>query len=282
MRLAAAASRFDKVLCQDAYTPATQLYGQLDVFDDSRRDGVTVLRRVLSVAGGTAIPARRALTIHGEQWIVGTHESDSYKGEVIRDKFVLQRAHGACTIRTIDQALIGSGGVSAYGAKLWVKDMKEIEVSSKLSPFFHIYLSSYETVAVGSVISLLGREHIVRNTFLSAAGFLVAESDELVAGAIQAGTFYPRSYAPATDAITDGAPVALQVLRLRFQDEYEYLQAAAPKMEAGDIRVMIRKNVTAAPPKANDKLVLPDATWLVISVSDESSGWGLHLRRRPV
>jgi len=278
MDLAAAASYFDKMLCVDAFVPATEFYGPLDVFDDSRRDGATVLRRLLSVADGTVIPARRVLTIAGEQWIVGTHEVDTFRGAVIRDKHILHRAHGAATIRTLQQVLT-TGGVATYGSKLWVKDSKEVENSSSLTGFFNIYLPSTETAGLGYVIELLGRQHVVRNTFISAAGFLVAESNELEATALQNATFTPRAFSPATDTLTSGTPVALKALRLRFHDDYEYASASAPKMAPGDIRAFIGKALTAAPPKSNDLLALTDGTWLIISVTDEGTAWGLHLRK---
>lgn len=280
MLLSVAASYFDDVLCQDAFNANTKFYGQLDVYDDSRRDGATVVRRILSVAGGTALPARRVLAIHGEQWIVGTHEADSFKGSIVRDKHILQRAQGACSIRTPAQAL-SSGGVSSYGAKLWVKDMKEVESSSKLSGFFNLYLPSAETVSRGDLVQLGGREHIVRNAYLSAAGFLVAESDELDAGAIAAATFTPYSYSPATDGVIAGTPVAVQALRMRFQDDYEYPSDSAPKFVSGDIRVFVRKGVTLAAPAPRDTLTLTDGIWQVQSVSDETGCWGLHLRKAP-
>jgi hypothetical protein len=280
MRLAQVAKYFDKVLCQDAFNLSSYFYGQLDLYDDSRRDGATVVRRILSVANDVVIPARRVLLIHGDYWLVGMHEADSYRGEVIRDKHVLHHAQGPCTIATPAQALT-TGGVSSYGSKLWVKDMKELEVSSKLTSFYNIYLPSTEDVERGQVITLGGRVHLVRNTFVSAAGFRVAEGDELEEAAIVAGTFYPQVYAPATDSRTDGAGVALNVLRFRFQDNYAYTAESAEKFVSGDIRAMIAKGLTAAEPAPTDRLALPDGSWSVVSVSDEGTSWGLHLRRTP-
>lgn len=276
MRLSTAAAFFDKTLCADAFDSGTTFYGQMDVYDDSKRDGATVVRRVLSVAPGTTIPARRVLTIDGEQWIVGANQVDRYSGAPLRDKYVMHRASGAASLQSVDQ-LLSSGGVSTYGSRLWVKDLKEVEISSKLAAFFNVYLSTYETVTAGSVISLGGRVHMVRNFFTSAAGFLVAESDELATDAVASGTYTPRSYAPATDALADGAPVVANVLKVRYQDSYAYANQGEARYEEGDFRAFVRKAAVASA-KRGDKLALSGVTHDVLSVSDEGLCWGLHLR----
>lgn len=279
MDIAGAAAYFDEVTCADAFTPATTFLGQLDLFDDSRRDGLTVLRRILSVAPSVSIPARRVLTIAGEQWIVGIHEDDSFRGSVVRQKYVVQRAHGACTIQTIAQ-LLSTGGTASYAGKIWIKDAKELEVDSNLNGFYNIYLPSTETVAAGDVISVSGRVHIVRNKLLSAAGFLVAESDELPAGCVVSSTYKVRTYAPSTDTWTLGSGLVSNALQMRFQSDYAYPSESAPKFEAGDTRLFVRKAVVAAA-KVNDIVTLPDGTWAVRGVSDEGACHGLHLRRAP-
>lgn len=277
MRLAAAARHFDKVLCQDAFAPTTQFRGQLDVYDDSKRDGATVVRRVLSVADGVEIPARRVLTILGEQWIVGAHQDDIYRGERLRRKYVIHRASGAASLQSVAQAL-GTGGVSTYASKLWVKDLKEVEISSKLAGFFNIYLPQGEVVPAGSVITLASRAHLVRNYFTSAAGFLVAEVDELALDAVTVGTYTPQNYDPVTDNRTNGTPIALNVLRLRWQDHYAYANQAEPRYEEGDLRAFVRKTdvVTA---KTNDRLTLGGEPWEIFAASSEGDCWGLHLRK---
>lgn len=276
MKLSIAARFFDKVLCQDVFAPTTEFYGQLDLYDDSKRDGATVVRRVLAVAPGTIIPARRVLTIQGEQWIVGAHQADSFLGALIRDKHVLQRANGLASIQSVAQVL-STGGVSSYAGKLWVKDLKEVEMSSLLAGFFNLYLPSYETVSVGNVISVAGRLHMVRNYFLSAAGFLVAESSELPVAAVIAGSYVGTTYTPATDVRGEGAPVAANVLKIRYQDDYGYATEAETKFVEGDAKAYVRKAVVATA-KQGDRVVLSGASWQVVSVTDEGDCHGLHIR----
>jgi hypothetical protein len=181
MRLSVAAGYFDRLVCQDAFNSSATFKGQLDVFDDSKRDGLTVARRILSTQPSVVIPARRVIVAGGETWIVGGSQSDNYNGSVLRTKYVLHRAHGAATIKSVAQVLGTAGGVNTYGSKLWVKDLKEVETSSKLSGFFNVYLPTPDAIAPGNIITLLGRQHLVRNAYLSATGFNVAECDELAA-----------------------------------------------------------------------------------------------------
>lgn len=278
MRLADAASYFDKLLCVDAFASGTTFYGQLDLFDDSKRDGATVSRRVLSVAPAVAIPSRRVITFGGEQWLIGAHESDFFQGAAIRDKWILHRASGAATIRTPAQTLASAGGTSTYAARVWVKDQKELEVSSHLTAFYNIYLPSTDVVVAGNIVGLGGSLHIVRGVLLSVAGFTVAESDEMGTATLVAGcTYKARTYTPATDVLTDAAPVTLAVLQQRFHSDYVYPNAAAPKMEPGDIKAVILK--TAVTPVVDATLMISGVVWRVINVqSEDASCWALHLR----
>jgi hypothetical protein len=277
MNLASAASYFDDVLCVDPFNPHIRFRGQLDLFDDSKRDGATVDRRVLSVAPAVLMPARRVLTIHGDKWLIGDKADDSFRGSVIRSKYIIHKAQGPCTIGTPAQ-ILSTGGVSSYGAKIWIKDAKLLEISSKLTSFFNIYLAPVEEASAGMVVQLTGRLHLIRNSFLSAAGFLVAEGDELEQAAIQPATLYARGYDPVTEARAEAAPLALNVLRFRFQDNYAYTSESAEKFAAGDIRAMIAKS--AATPKVGDRLTLADGDWYPVSVASEGTSWNLHLRRK--
>lgn len=278
MRLQSAARYFDKVACADAYTPAVTFKGQLDVFDDSKRDGATVLRRILSVAPDVTLPARRTITAEGDTWLIGAGHKDSFNGEAIRTKHIIHRADGAATIKTAAQAL-ATGGTASYASRLWIKDLKEVEVSSSLFSMLNVYLAPGETVAIGNLILLSGRLHLVRNVYTGAAGLLIAESDELAANAVASVTYTPRggAYVPASDTVVPGSPVVLNLLRTRFQDDYVYQNEAAPRYVEGDIRGSILKSALAVP-KVDDYVTLADGDWRVLSIDDDGLTWGLHLR----
>lgn len=278
MRLSTAARFFDRTRFKDAFVPTTVFYGQFDVYDDSKRDGLTVARRVLSVAPSVAIPARRVIAAEGETWLVGAAQLDHYNGAPVRAKYVIQRAHGAATIRTAAQAL-STGGTATYASKLWVKDVKEIEVSSSLNPFYNVYLPSPEALVVGQLIELSGRQHLVRNTYPSAAGLLVAEAAELPLNAVTVGAYKAMTFNAVADDRTLASSTALNLLKLRFQDLFAYREQAQPSFKEGDVRALVRK-ADVAVAKVNDLLNFGGEDWEILTVSDEDGGlcWGLHLR----
>lgn len=275
MRLADAAKYFDKTVCADAFAPFTTFAGQLDIYDDSKRDGATIARRVLSVGPAVVMPASNVITINAVPWIVGTSQDDTFLGSVLRRKYVLHRASGAATVKTIGEAL-STGGIATYGAKQWVKDAKELEISSNLEGFFNIYLPAGTSIAAGKIIDVAGRLHLVRNCFTTVAGFLNAESNELAVDAITAATYSAVAYTPATDTevLTN---TAVSLLRIRFQDDYAYTSESAPKLEPGDLKGYVRKAVivTAA---AGAKVTVGATVYRVLSVADEGDAWSLHLR----
>lgn len=277
MKLADAASYFDRLPCADAYDASATFYGQMEPFDDSKRDGATVIRRVLSVASGVEMPARGVITIAGEQWIIGQHEDDFWRGALIRRKYVIQRADGAASIRSPGEAIAQAGGTATYAGKLWIKDSKEIEVSSKLSSNFNLYLHESETASPGKIVVLGGELHIARGAYKSAAGFLTVEVEVLPSDALAAGTYSQLAYSPATDtyAATD---INANFLKIRYQDDYEYLNESSPKYVAGDCNAFVAKSVVATA-KAKDKVSFGGEAWNALSVADADDCWSLHLRR---
>lgn len=282
MRLADAASFFDKVVCQDAYNGVAPTFlAQLDLFDDSKRDGVTVARRVLSVGPSITLPARGAFTAHGDVYILGGEHKDSFEGAVIRRKYICQKADGLGAIKTLEQAILAQAGTAAYGARVWVKDMKQVDQSSALTEFFNVFFSAAETLAIGNVVTLAGRSHLVRNAYTSEAGFALAEADELPPTAVQSITYTPSTsvYDAATDTYTGGSPVTCNALWHRFQTNFEYLRPAAAKFQPGDITVSVSKsNVASA--TAGDKFTMLGDTWRVEDVRDNGANvWMLHARR---
>ncbi len=282
MRLIDAARFFDSTVCVDAYTLGNTFMAQLDLYDDSKRDGVTVDRRVLSLADSIVLPARGAFNALNEVFLLGAVHKDSFGGTTIRRKYVCHRADGLASVNTLEQAILGTVGGSAYAARLWVKDNKEVVVSSRLDGFFNIYFSSTETIAVGSVVTIDGRAHLVRNSFVNASGFLLCEADELPITYVSAVVYTDKSgqaYDAAADALGALGPVSCSALWHRFQSGYEYLRPSADKFEPGDITANVSKtNIPAA--GANDRFTLLGDTWRVLAVRDNGANvWMLHARR---
>lgn len=273
---------FDRALCADAYVLGPSFKAQLDLFDDSKRDGGTVARRVLSVAPGVALPARGAINVHGEVFLVGGLHQDSFNGSVVRKKYVCHRADSLGMVRTLEQAILATAGTATYGARLWVKDMKEVDVSSKLNAFFNLYFAASEAIPVGSVVTLQGIMHLVRNSFVSAAGFRLAEADELPLTCLQSIVYTDKSgqaYDEANDAYGTLPPATVPVLWHRFQSGFENLRPAAEPFLPGDVTVNVSKASVAAA-GTGDTFVMLGSTWRVLDVRDNGANvWMLHARR---
>ena len=233
-------------------------------------------RRILSVAPAVSFPARKVVSFGGDQWICGAHQDDQFQGRAVRVNYVIHRASGLAAIQTPGQVL-SSGGTTAYAARMWVKDAKEIAESSRLEGFFNLFLAPTEVAVEGTYITLGGLLHRVRNSFISVAGFLEAESSEIPAGVVS-GTYKARTgYNAATDTETLSS-AAVSVIRIRWQDSFAYGNKGAEKYEPGDLKALVRKAViTAAAP--GDHIQLADGIWSVLAVETESDCWGLHLRR---
>jgi hypothetical protein len=274
MRLSAAARFFDRVVFADAYTPYVTFKGQLNLFDDSTRDGVTETRRVLSVAADVDLPVRNAVSTGRETFLVGEERPDYFGEEVIRLKYPLQKAQGLATLLTPAQAL-STGGTSAYASKIWLKDAREQDRSSDLAGFFNIYLSHTESAADGSYVRLANKLHKVRSSYLSAAGFLVLEASELAADK-QTATYKTRTFSSTTGGYTS-VDSTVQAIQFRYQDDFSYESEDSATYAVGDSRAVVLKSAVAAA-KVGDRIVLSDGTKEIVSVRDEGLCWGLHLR----
>lgn len=280
MRLRDAARYFDQTVCADAYTPSLTFKGQLDLFDDSKREGAVVERRVLSVDADVSLPPRGVFTAHGEAFLLGALHQDSFAGYVIRRKFVCHRADGLATVQTLEQAILGTSGSASYAARAWVKDEKEIAATSALVSFYDLYFA--EVVAIGAIVTLAGRMHAVRNAYPATSGFFVCEADELPLTCVAAIVYTDKSgqvYDAASDTKGGLTPVSCSALWHRFQTQYEYLRPPADTFQPGDITVNVSKsNIATA--GAGDTFTMLGSTWRVASVRDNGANvWMLHARR---
>lgn len=275
MKLKAAARRFDKLVCADAYNPATTFKGQIGLYDDSTRDGMTVERRVLSVAPEVTIPARRTIIADGLTWMLGDHHRDYFKESAVRHKYVAHQADELVSVKTFEQAIAGTAVIGVWASRVWVKAAKEIEASSDITNVYDIYFAKGENVPEGSLIQMSGRWHLVRTTYPTTAGLLVALSDELPEPVLTPVTVTLRTYVPATDTYTTSA-TTVTALRIRWQSLFRYPVRAADKYKPGDVVLLVRKSDGTV--KAGDRLPVAGETFNVISVLDEGTLWSCHLR----
>lgn len=277
MKLSRVASYFHKAVCRDAYDPfAFTFKGQLALFDDSKREGVSVERRILEVAPDIAVPARNAIFFDGQYWIVGQGQTDNWNGAIIRRKYNIQTAEGLANVQSFYQLLTG-GGTTMYADRVWQKGAKEVETSSNVFNVYEIYVGLNETsLKEKSLVSLAGRFYLARAVHTTPSGFLAATADELPEPVLEVIQYASNQYDPISDEMVSTV-TPVKVIRIRWQAEFNYLTQASTKYQHGDMHGVVAKE--SANPKAGDILPMADAAWRVVSVTSEGQTWGLHLRR---
>lgn len=276
MRLHSAASRFDKTLAADSYTPATTFLCQLSPLDLYRIDGAAVKRRQMSCAPGVSIPSRRAITIGGQVFLVGDGSPDHWKGSVIRQNFVLQGADSVCSMNTVAAELSGTAATTAYGSLVFSKYLPEGADTSKYPPQYQIFLSGSESVPPDSLIKIGSRWFLIKDSYISLSGLLVALANEIRGSVFETVTVTARTYVPSSDTYTT-ASSSKKVMRVRWQEHFTYLSKAQIDYFRGDEQLFILKS--AMTPKQGDTLTLSDGVWMILDVQDEGATWSCHVRR---
>lgn len=276
MKLSSAAKHFDRVKLYDAYTGVLAVVGQFDVFDDSRRDAYGVERRILSTAPDLEIPLRRALTEPqtGDTWLVGVGMPDYFKGEVIRQKYVIHRADDLGYLRTPGELLSGAAGIRAYTNAAWIKDAKQLEESSNAPGMYSVFLSRTETALLNSVITTEGKHLWVRGMYETSGDFFVAETEDIT-DAVGSVQYETHTYNPTLDS-TSPTTANIPALTMRWQALYENSSDAAVRVERGD-RVCVVRKADVPTPKAGD-IVRGKYAWSVHSAEDRGDVWALQVR----
>ncbi len=275
MKLSAAASFFDRCVCTDAYGTDTFL-GQLDVFDDVKKDSLGASRRVLSAAATVTTPARRTITLAGSTWLMSAPYYDQFNGETIRQKFSIQECDGLASIRTAAEALAGAGGTSAYTGMTLIKTGR-VEENSTLLNRFDFFFAPGEVVAEKQIIGLGLHKYLVRSVASMPTDFVKATADQLEEPSVQAASFITRTYQPVSDTYTTSS-TSCNIMTMRWSLDFAYESAASVKFSDGDVYGLVRK-VDVAAARAGDTITIASEGWHILSVSDEGACWGLHLRR---
>ena len=275
MKLKAAAKYFDDTSVHDGYTSAYLWLCQFSSFNDANAVGSTSTRRILSIAPGLTIPARRAIKIFDDVWLVGDGNPDSWKGAVIRQSFNMKKATSLATLLTPSEACLASAGTTAYVQQIYFKDTVNSLNNADYDPFWNFFLAPVETVDKGSFIRVGSKLYRVRSAYLPLEDLRIAQSDEVDAGPLDA-TFATGAYVPATDSFSAGS-VATKVILLDFNKLYENQTKASNSVAKGDVSALVPKS--ALTPAVGKTVAVQDATWKILAVDSELDCWLLHLRK---
>lgn len=195
------ACHFDDISVSDAYTGTPAFFAQFSTFDESSPDGSISKKRTMTVKPGTAIPARRALTLLGETWLVGDGNSDGIFNRAIRTAYWMKKSAGLASVLTPAQACLSQAGVQMHVA-LDHDSNQKIQGSTFESPQFELSVAKNEAVQTTSFVLLAGNLYHVRTTYVDASGFKFCCSDTVqlpTAISIVTG----KTYNPVTDTSTE-------------------------------------------------------------------------------
>ena len=274
MKLSRVVKYFNNTPFYDAYTDEHLGMGQLDVYDDSKRDGLTAQRRVFEVDVGTKMADRGVIQFMNERWLVGVREMDIFRGKVHREKYVLHQAEELINYHSIKELLNDEEGVKAYAARVWAKTSAQVEISSEKFNQMQIFTSRSESVGIGDIFSFTNKQYIVTEVYPATAGHQAAISEELEPDSLEVGAITAQKFNPITDTYeTTDSPIKL--LRLRWQSNFDYLSLGSQLFERGDMQAAMLTELDAG-----TEIVLLDGKWVVQEVVQKRGVFYHHLRRR--
>lgn len=275
MKLANIANKGNTQLATDAYGSAT-FYCQFEPLSYSKVDGVAVRKRLISAAPSVTIPARGAISLDGQIYLVGIGAPDYWKGACIRKNYVLQGADALANLNTIAAELAGTAATSAYAALVFAKYLPDSVDSSKYPPQYQIFTAGSESAPAESLIQLNSIWYLVKDSYVSTSGLRIALANVIQGTVFETITASNKTYVPTTDSYTS-VTHSVKLLRLRWQEHFTYLSKAQISYDRGDEQIFILKSAMTV--LAGDTLALSDGTWRILDVQDEGLCWGCHARR---
>ena len=273
LTLAEASTYFDRTEILDPDNGNLLFYGQIDPFDDSKRDAGGAYRRILSVAPGTPVPANRAIRALGRVYLMGTEEVDGLEEEH-RVKYVLQAAASSVTIHRLPGFVSGTPAGTAWASIQWVKDGKEIGTSSDIAHEYTIFLGLGADVRAQDVVTAGGKAYLVISSRPQPSGFLTAESVELDYALSQA-SITGRTYDAVAGSYTASAPVAVNCARVRWQNLFSQRAEAAAQYKDGDDTLVFPTGTTL---NTASRITLAGKPWQVVSVDALGGAVTVHAR----
>lgn len=270
MRLVDAASFFNRMPCKDGYTGRLLFYGQLNVYDEAKRDAEATERRILSVHPSVSPPVRRVVEAADSRWIMGKANVDWFGRRKIRTGYVAHECSALATYFTLGELCRGEPGIDAYCAEAWVKNMAEVEQSSDLTGRHNLHFASNEPIQATDVVRIGTIHYLCRKTHVGPAGTLIALADVLEEPFIETVTVADGAYDPVSESLA-ASTESVQVLRVRWQSLFEYANPAAPKLGADDAQfVAAQADITLTP---GMRITAADGEWLLRDATEWGDVW---------
>lgn len=274
MKLADAASYFDRTPVTDPDSGTLLFYGQIDPYEDSRRDSATSYRRVLSVRPGTLRPAKSVVSALGQVWIMGASEPDGW--EVLhREKYVLHHAPMLANVSRLAGFLAGTVASTVRCSAHWSKDAKQLEVSSETPHLYEISLPHSADVSQHDVVWGAGYAYLVLSPRLQASGIFNCQALELEQITPLNATLTARVYNPVTGVYSAPAGLQVKALTVRWQSLFEYGSQMSERYQEGDLSIVLPLGTVISTAM---RLALSGVNYQVLAVKDISGAVVVHAR----
>lgn len=269
MRLAKAATAFDRIECFDAYSGRSLFKAQMGLYDDTKRDSEAGQRRILSTGPLVTPPTRRVVRALGNRYILGHSSPDAHRGAVLRIGWVAHEATDLVTVLTPGEVCRSQAGFKAWAGFAWIKDLADTEHSSDLTAQFHIHFGQTEPVPPGSIVVASNRAYVIRSAHVGPAGTLITLADDMGLSAITSASVSVGTYDPITETWSSTI-TPTKVIAARWQSFYSYGNQSGPKFGPEDIQVLISSDIDIKP---GVTLTFSNRTWLIEAARLQDDFW---------
>lgn len=275
MRFADVSGYFDNDPVYDAYTGALLFKCHTSPHDDQTSSGATSRRRTMVTAETVVVPARRAVMLYGEAWVVGNSNPDYFQGVAVRRSHDLKKSTGLMAALSPAGACASAAGTSLHVHREYFRDMQDARTSADWDVMWNIYHAPGEPIAKGTFLRQGATLYRVRNTRDSVEQLNVAEADQLDADALQSVQFFSQERSLVTEQPT-GAAVDTTAIQTDVMKFYHFRTQAEGKTQPGDRTVFVSK--AAITPKVGAEFTMQGLRWRVLAAVPELDAWALHAR----
>lgn len=276
MDLRVGATWFDDTVGVDAYGTDT-FKCQIEPLDYYKLDGASVKRRIMSTGAGVTLPARMTIRIDDQVYLVGDRTPEHFRGDLVRNRYVMSGADSQVTVRTLQQALNESGGTQVWATLVFTKIQTDERYSSLPVAEFRVFLGSQETLLEHNIVIDGSSAYLVVAPYKSDSGLMSGVALRLEYPVPEAATYKTTIYDPISDTTVD-TTVSAKIIRMRWAQDFEFLSASTPTYQHGDQTVFGLSSIFGNV-KPNQRITVAGEEWTVVTSNNLGAVTRMHTRR---
>jgi hypothetical protein len=277
MDLTQASAAFDHLPVVDVATGLLIGRCQMDLFDDSKREGLSSSRRVVSMTPDVAgrVPAHSKVQIDGQLWLLTSPHHDYWFTQRIRTKFVALNMATTLRIATAANLLASQPGREVPCELVWNKNDRREAVGDGSYPVYTAYFSQVDNPDV-TEYAVMGTDYFrVRAAYVSPSGAHAAELVPLPYGGVKAVQYQGKAskFDPVQGKHVAPAAAAKPALVADWFDVYR-ITAVGQEGKRGDLSVVMAADNQAP----GDTLDIDGQAYRVIFVQERDGVAMLRVR----